>query len=143
MKDQSISIEQMQEIASNLPVKGSTISYVPDVDQLIVTIRETNEKVLKLKNQSQIMVELTFIEEFSCFALVIHLEMNSDGNLIIGNLEVNDNVLKYLERVANSDRSIQVNVIGENLNLISSRHLFESQLAKTAVLRELNKVKNN
>ncbi|MED4554686.1 hypothetical protein P9305_18390 [Lysinibacillus capsici] len=142
MKDQSISIEQMQEIAKNLHVKGSTVSYVPDVDQLIVTIRETNNKVIKLKSMSQLMVELTLIEDLNYFALVIHLELDSEENKIVGALEVNDNVLGYLEKVANGDNSIQVNVIGEDINLISARHFFESELAKTAVRRELNKVKD-
>lgn len=142
MKDQTISIEQMKEIAKELQVKQFAVSYVPDADQLIVTIRETNDKVLKFKSMSRLVVSLSLNEEKNCFALVIQLDLESDENPIVGMLEVNKDILGYLAKVANADNSIQLNVIGENLDLISVRHIFESELAKVAVQRELNKVQN-
>lgn len=141
MKDQTISIEQMKAIASKLKEREYDFSYAPEVDQLIVTIRETDEKVSRLKTNSQVMIELTYLEDLNLITIAIHLDMQPDGDLIIASSSPNKDLVEYLEKVANGNNSIQINVIGNNLNNISCRHYFESPIAKAAISRELNKIK--
>lgn len=141
MKDQTIAIQQMHDIASKLQIKQYDFSYVPDKDQLLITIRESNDVVKKLKEKSQLILECSFLKELNVFAFAIHLDVDKHES-IIASCDPREDLINYLEKVANGKNTIQFIVVGEDLNLISSRHCFDSELAKLGISHALKQYKN-
>lgn len=142
MRDQSISIQQMQEIAKDLKIKEFEFSYVPDIDQLIITIRETDEKVNRLKENTQVMIGMDYLEELDSIMISLRLQANDDDeSTFVAVSTPHEELISYLEKVSEGKNSIQINVVGANLNNISCRHYFNSELAPIIVSRELKKIK--
>lgn len=143
MKDQSISVQQMQETAGRLKIGECEYLYVPDIDQLVIIVRESDAKVNKLKSKESVMVEATYLPEYNSIAIAIHLDINNREMSIIAPSTIHENLVNYLEKVTTNNNSIQITVVGNDLNNISSRHYFMSELSKASIKRELNKIKSH
>lgn len=141
MKDATLGIQQIKEIASKLQVKEYMFSYVSDVDQLLITIRESDEVLKKLKGQSQLILECSYLKDLDVFAFYIYLDMH--GNVpIVAACDPREDLIKYLEKIINGHRSIEFIIVGEDLNLISVRQCFDSETGKMGVSHALKQYKN-
>lgn len=144
LKGQSISIQQIKDVAGKLIKRECEPLYVPDLDQLIIVVKEDMFKVSKLKGIKAPPLSIEYLEEYAVFIINIYLsleDMSKEEELITIPLPINSDILGYLEKVAYGNNSIEINIISEDLTEISSRHYFNKSLLKDAVAREVDKVK--
>lgn len=67
-------------------------------------------------------------------------DLNNDDKKILIPLPVTPESKNYLEKVAHSSNSIQITVVDNDIDKISSRHYFNNVLLKDMVARELKKL---
>lgn len=143
MKGQSISIQQMKDVAKNLEERECELLYVSELDQLVIIVREDNSKVFELKNVEKPALSFTYLDAVHAFVIEIHFllnDLNNDDKKILIPLPVTPESKNYLEKVAYSSNSIQITVVDNDIDKISSRHYFNNVLLKDMVARELKKL---
>ncbi|MGN7854274.1 hypothetical protein [Exiguobacterium sp. 22311] len=146
MEGQSISIQQMKDVAKNLEKRECKLLYISDLDQLVIIVREDNNKVFELKNVEKPALSFTYSDAVHAFVIEIHFslnDLNNDDKKILIPLPVTPESKNYLEKVAHSSNSIQITVVDNDIDKISSRHYFNNVLLKDVVARELKKIRRD
>jgi|GEM_PF-6774285 len=140
MKDQSISIDQMIEQASQLQIDESKFVYVPETSQLVVIVKETTSKVRHLKSKEQVGTSVRYFEEYNAIGFTLAIDVDKPEENIVASTLVDEKMHECLKEVVLPGGSLQIIVVGEDLETISSRHYFTSALSKDALQRELRKI---
>lgn len=149
--DALLSIESIKEISEKIQLNVPKTAIVDD--ELVILIKTTLEKVNAIKNANSITVECLYDKELNGFTIILSPAENmAMKNLndwyiergIAGFISAkNNDLLKLLREVAISYKTIQFYVFDEDVNVVSVKNIFSTEISKSLILRELQKLTPN
>lgn len=139
MDRQSISVNQIIEIAEKLDIEKSNVLFVPDVNQLVLIIKEKTEKVKYLKEHDTLAIDVRYLEEHNALFIALRPDEQASDYDVGAIFKITEDLHNYLNQIATSFKTLELYTVGDDLETISARHIFTSDIAKFGLSQQLNK----
>lgn len=136
MEKGTLAVEQIKELAQEIQVGNSETLLLEDSNQLVVIVKDKNEKVNQIKGASGIGISPFYIEELDI--LTMSIAPGADENHAVHFLlPTNEVVLEQLKNMVDNQKGIELYVISEDLDVIASRRIFTTASSCEELDRQL------
>jgi hypothetical protein len=146
MSKSYLSLDQLKEIASTLQLRQAKTFLLGEAGKIGVVVKETLEKVRRLKNSAQIGVSPFYVEEQDVLTITLQPVDGTDEDAIVGyiplKVENRQALLEALKKSSDQPIGIEFYSVSENLEEISIRNVLIEEMSRFVLQTQLNRIKD-
>ncbi|GEC93871.1 hypothetical protein [Brevibacillus brevis] len=145
MIDAYMSLDQVTEIARNLSLGEAKTFLLSEAGKIGIVVKETNEKVSRIKQSGQTGVTPFYLEEHDTLTISIQPVDGTEKDAIVGYIRLNavqrTELLSALKETTKRGIGIEFYSVSESLELVSVRNVIIEEMSRFALKQQLDRIK--